>query len=95
MIYVVTLYLKSLNSIERISSETFIRMFSKEKQNLKDLAAHLGYQSKELNYLLSLLPDYVHKVPNSDDSNFNETEEEVINSSFFLILNYFLDRRFQ
>ena len=58
--------MKSLYSIEKIEKETFLRQFSKEKENLKDLAKHLEYDSKELTYLLSLLPEYEAKNPNSD-----------------------------
>lgn len=69
-----------MNSVEKIGRETFVRQFSREKSNLKKLANHLNYNSRELDYLLSLLPDIEDKVPNSfeDVEDPKNDDEEVI-----------------
>ena len=67
--------LKSLNSTERIGKETFIRILSKEKKNIEDLAKHLGYQSQELTDLLNLLPEHKEIIPNSIITESDDDED--------------------
>ena len=51
-----------MQSVEHIAMEVFLRQIIREKKNIQELMAEVGYRSSQMYDLLSSIPDSEEKI---------------------------------